>query len=220
MREVYVLSGLGVDQRVFEQMNFYAFEPRFIRWLIPHSSESLEHYSKRLLPQIRAEKPILIGLSFGGIIAIEIAQHIKVEKIILIASAKTRNEIPVYFRMIGKLNLLRIIPIGFLKSGNVISNWFFGLQSVRDRQLLKQILKDTDIVFLRWAIDQILNWKHKAIPMNVFHIHGTSDRILPIRNVSSDIQITGGGHFMTVNRAEEVSEALNILLKKNCVYWP
>ena len=40
------------------------------------------------------------------------------------------------------------------------------------------------------------------------HIHGSADRILPIKYAKANIVIENGGHFMTLNKAKEVSEIL------------
>lgn len=53
-------------------------------------------YAKRLSLQITDEQPILIGLSFGGMMAMELAKIIKVQKIVLLASAKSANELQLH----------------------------------------------------------------------------------------------------------------------------
>ncbi len=175
--------------------------------------ESIESYASRILCQINSPNPILFGLSFGGIMAIEVAKLIKTEKVIIIASAKEKSEIPFYFRLMGKLGLLNLVPLSFLKNYNFITSWFFGAKKESERTLLKQILKDTDVFFLKWALEKVINWENKNKLNNSFHIHGTHDRILPIKFVKSDYQIENGGHFMTLSHSEEISKILNKALK-------
>src|SRR6185295_12662907 len=103
--EIYILSGLGADERVFKSIDFGNHEIHFIQWVPPLLNESIEEYSKRISTQIKSPRPILIGLSFGGMMAVAISKHIETEKIILIASAKTKKEIPFYFRTIGALQI-------------------------------------------------------------------------------------------------------------------
>lgn len=174
--------------------------------------ETIESYASRLLPQITSKQPILVGLSFGGIVAVEIARQMDTEKIILIASAKTRQEIPFYFRMAGWFRLHKLVPASMLKSPNYLSNWFFGTTSESEKKILKQILADTDPVFLNWAIDKIVHWKNLEEPKNVIHVHGTADRILPVTIVKSDIKVKDGGHLMTINKASELNEILSKIL--------
>lgn len=208
-KELYIFSGLGADERVFQKLEFKDYKTTFIKWIPPFDSENIEQYAKRLIAQIPSKKPTLLGLSFGGLIAIEVAKQIEIEKIILIASAKTKNEIPIYYRLAGKLKLHKILPTKLLKKANFISYWIFGIKSNFDKQLLKQILLDTDKDFLKWAIDKVVNWENETILEQIFHIHGTADRILPYCFVSSDLSVKNGGHFMTLNKSDELNKILN-----------
>lgn len=207
-KALYIFSGLGADERVFQRLDFSGFKVTFVKWITPSKSETIEHYAARILDQITTAKPILIGLSFGGIIAVEVAKLVETEKVILIASAKTRREIPYYYRIAGKMGFHKILPTKLLKRSNCFSNWFFGTTTAFEEKLLKQILIDTDPIFLSWAIDKIVRWTNQTYPQNTFHIHGTGDRILPCKFVNSNITIEGGGHLMTLNKAEELDQIL------------
>jgi pimeloyl-ACP methyl ester carboxylesterase len=206
MKNIYIFSGLGADKRVFQKMNFSPYNATFIDWITPAKTDSLESYARKLIPQIKHEKPIVIGLSFGGIMATEMAKIIAVEKIILIASAKTKTEIPYYFRLAGKLKLHRLLPVKLMKMPNFFSFWFFGTENKNDKKILREILKDTDENFLQWAIDKIVHWENKTEHQNLVHIHGDADRILPLKFVNCDIKIKNGGHFMTLNKSEALME--------------
>ena len=140
--------------------------------------------------------------------AVEVAKQIETDKVILIASAKTEMEIPFYYRFAGQLGLHKLMPTRLLKSSNFITNWFFGISSTFDKRLLKQILIDTDPTFLKWAIDKVTRWKSQTQLNNIFHIHGTNDKILPFRFVKSNLSITNGGHLMTLTKADELSQIL------------
>ncbi len=211
-KELYIFSGLGADERAFQRLDFSDFSTTFIKWIVPHDTETIENYTTRLLDQITTTKPTLIGLSFGGLIAIEVAKQIDTEKVILIASSKTKKEIPFYYRFAGQIGLHKLLPTIVLKSSNFITNWFFGTSSMFDKQLLKQILIDTDPTFLKWAIDKVTKWENQTQILNLFQIHGTSDRILPIKFVSCNSTINNGGHLMTINKADELNNILRKLL--------
>ncbi|WP_298119836.1 alpha/beta hydrolase [Flavobacterium sp.] len=211
MENLYIFSGLGADKRVFKYLDFSKYNATFIDWINPFETESIEDYAKRLTTQITSENPTLIGLSFGGIMAVEVGKIIESKKIILIASAKSKNEIPFYYRFAGFFNLHKLIPAKLMKKSNYLSFWFFGIDSKENKILLKEILKDTDETFLKWAIDKIVNWKNTYIHKNLKHIHGTKDRILPIQFVKSYVKIVDGGHFMTIDKFEE----LNIVLENS-----
>ena len=209
---IYIFSGLGADERVFQKLDFTGLTVTFIKWLIPQRNETIEHYATRLLTQICSTKPTLIGLSFGGIMAIEVAKQIDTEKVILLASAKTKIEIPFYYRLAGQLNIHKLLPTKLLTKSNIFTNWFFGVSSTFDKELLKTILKQTDTNFLTWAIDKIVVWTNHIELRNLTHIHGTADRILPIRFVKSDLKVINGGHFMTLNKSSELTKMIRELL--------
>lgn len=213
MQTLYLFSGLGADKRVFQYIDFSGFDIRFIEWIVPEKEENISQYAQRLTAQIPDKNPILVGLSFGGMMAIEVAKWTNPTKVILIASAKNYQEIPFYYRILGKLTLHKILPIRLFKQANTLSYWFFGAKTEAEKQLLADIFQDTDSHFLAWAIDKILTWENTTIPANLLHIHGTKDQILPICFVKSDIQIENGGHFMTINEAERVSLEIKNALK-------
>lgn len=207
-KEIYIFSGLGADERVFQKLDFSGCSITFVKWITPLQSETIEHYATRLLTQIKSTNPILIGLSFGGLMAIEVAKQIETEKVIVIATAKTKNEIPFYYRFAGYIGLHKLLSASLLKSSNAFTNWFFGVTESREKQLLKQILKDTDPVFLKWAIDKVARWSNKTELKNIFHIHGSSDKVLPLTFVKCDAVIDKGGHLMTLNKVEQLNSII------------
>ena len=212
MKQIFILSGLGTDERVFKHIEFPGCQTTYIKWIEPLDKETLAAYAKRLTQQITANSPVLVGLSFGGIVATEISKLIATEKLILIASVKTRKEIPFFFRISGKLNLHKLMPSKFFTEGSFISNWLFGIETESDKKLLSEILHDTDPMFFKWAINEIVKWDNAIKAPNITHIHGTADRIFPYRFVQADHTIKNGGHFMTVNRSAEINSILKTVL--------
>lgn len=214
LRKIYVLSGLGVDHRVFAAIDFGNFEVVHLPWLKPEDKESISAYAGRISALITDQTPILIGLSFGGIMAQEIARIIPCAKIILIASAKTKAELPAIYRFIGGTRLHKLVP-GFLFAySGQFTEWFFGAKTEVQKKLLATILRETDPAFRDWAINALLTWHQNSPPGKSISIHGSRDRIIPIRNVAADFIVPGAGHFLTVTHAKEVSELLQIILKQ------
>lgn len=58
---IYILSGLGVDRRVFKKIDFGSLKVTYLEWIAPISTESISSYARRLSAKITAERPILIG---------------------------------------------------------------------------------------------------------------------------------------------------------------
>ena len=179
----YLLSGLGADGTVFQYLDFEGVEVEYMEWLSPLPKETLPAYAKRMTQKITTPHPILVGLSFGGMVAMEIAKQIPVKKVILISSAKERKELPWFYRFSAKLKLQKILPYTLIKRTNGFTYWLFGATSAHEKALLKEIFRKTPTTFLKWAINAILTWKNTEISTHILHIHGDKDRILPYKNV-------------------------------------
>lgn len=211
MSKIYIFSGLGVDKRVFHKIDFSNLNAVFVDWIDPLKKESFESYAQRISKDFEKDA-ILIGLSFGGMLAVEVSKIIQTKKVIVIASAKNKNELPKWFLLAGTLKFNNIVPSSLLKTTNFVTNWLFSAHTSTEKKLLKEIIKDTDSTFLKWAINQIVNWNNEIIPANCIHIHGTNDHILPSKHLKVDYSIKNGGHFMTVTKAKQIE----IIIKKLC----
>ena len=218
LKNIYCISGLGADERVFQKLQFEGYQPIHICWLEPEPGENIADYARRLTTQIKSERPILIGLSFGGIIAVEMAKQIDTEKVILISSTKNQQEVPFYFKIFRWLPIYRLLPAKLiLWFARLLASWFFSLETVAERKLFRAILFDTNARFMKWAIDRIVTWKNELIPQNTFHIHGKNDRIFPYRFVHEDFSVEHGGHFMIMNRAERISNLIQKIVDLDTV---
>lgn len=209
MRDIYLISGLGADRRVFQFLNFGDLRIHHIDWVDPGKDESLQDYVRRLCKQITRPRPILLGVSFGGMIAIEIGKLIETDKIVIISSAKSRDDFPRLRRM-GWLKILAVLPATILKTPNEVVYWFFGARLRSEKKLLKAIMKDADVRFLRWALGKVFSWQNRVRLPNVVSIHGTKDRLIPYTR--ADYVIQNGGHLMIINRSAEIERIINTVL--------
>lgn len=204
---VYFFSGLGADETVFQKLVLPSdWNVVHVIWLEVERKETLIEYCNRLSTQINTTETFsFVGLSFGGIVATELSKVISPKHLILISSISNKNELSFYYKIAGFLGLHKIIPATLLASTSFITFWFFGVKSKTEKALLRNAIKKTSPKFIKWAISQILSWKNKERLLNVFHIHGTADRLFWFLKVKADVRIEKGGHFMVYNRAEEIS---------------
>ena len=107
---IYFISGLGADRRVFQKLKLpEGFTAQYIDWIKPFEDESLEAYSKRMATAIDTSKPfVLVGLSMGGMVSIEIAKFTQPKLVILISSIKSIDELPWYYKLGGTFQLDKI----------------------------------------------------------------------------------------------------------------
>jgi pimeloyl-ACP methyl ester carboxylesterase len=208
-KNIYLISGLGADERVFQNLNFGSYEPKFIHWIEPKHNESLKEYAVRLSEQIETTNPIVLGVSFGGMLAIEIGKRIDCQQVILVSSAKTKHDIPFIYRLFGQMGLHKLMPTALLKQANILTYWLFGMTTKSEKELLKSILHNTDSIFLKWAINAIVHWNNEEMVEKAVHIHGNSDHVLPISCIKNiDFRIENGGHLMIFNQAEAINNTL------------
>ena len=212
MKKVYFISGLGADKRAFSFLDLSFCEPIFIEWIKPLEKESLKSYALRLKEQIPDPHPVVIGVSFGGMLATEISKSDPSVKAIIIASNKKKTEFPKIFLAGKYIPAYKWMPPAILKRASLIRLKFFGPKGIEQREMFKQILKDADTDFSKWAIYSILHWENIEIPSNLTHIHGTSDKLLPFRLVKADYTIEGGSHLMIMNEHKDISALLKKLI--------
>ncbi len=208
-KPIYCISGLGADHRIFKKLSIKNAELIHIPWLKYDKNESVSHYAEKLSAKIPGDNPIILGLSFGGMLAVEIAKHRTTEKIFLVSSSKTANELPPlkgFLKFIIQSNLL---PAGLFTIPNRFIFKRFGADNKEKRELLAEILKDTNGGFVKWALRALLSWNNTTYPGNVTHIHGTADKILLSELVHPDYWIKNGTHLMVYDRADEVSNIIS-----------
>ena len=216
MKTIYCISGLGADEKAFSKLKIdEGYRLKFIPWMIPIQTESIEQYAARMLKQIEDPAPILLGLSFGGIMCTEIAKLITVKKIIIVSSIKTSNELPSWMRTAAWLGLNKLIPLRSTRLTAPIQNRMLGVSNKEDLQIAQYYRKHADKSYIKWAVHQVINWQNKWIPPCLFHIHGDNDKMFPIKKVNPDFIVKNGGHFMIMNRAGEVSSCINSTLQDN-----
>jgi pimeloyl-ACP methyl ester carboxylesterase len=207
---IYFISGLGADRQAFDKIKLSEhFAIHHIDWLDPLKNEALPTYAKRMMYGIDRTQPfILAGLSFGGILCIEIDKLLPASKIFLISSISQRGQLPWYLRMAGSLRLHRMGFISLLKKIPSITNWAFGAGNGRLKNYLQAMIDKTSDNYLHWSLDTILAWKQTSKPNHVIQIHGTADKLFPIKYIKPDFTLTHGSHFMIVTHADKISEIM------------
>jgi pimeloyl-ACP methyl ester carboxylesterase len=207
---LYFISGLGADRRVFRKLTVPpSFKVNHIDWIPVAAEEGLGDYCQKLAKQVDQREPFtLIGLSFGGIIAIEMAKLIRPVQTIIISSISRPEEAGQVYVTLGKLKLQRIIPLRFLLKPSRFLFQAFGAHTEEEKILLRQILADTDPDFFRWSLNRMFSWENEWIPERMLHIHGTKDRILPFQESMRAIPVEGGEHLMVFSRSAEISGLL------------
>ncbi|HEY0273870.1 MAG TPA: alpha/beta hydrolase [Chitinophaga sp.] len=211
---IYLISGMGADERLFQKLRFPEnYVIHHLPWLTPVSQEeTIEAYAARFVAQIHHPNPVLLGVSFGGILSVEIARQLPVKKVVLVSSIKRTAEKPAYFNWVRRLRLHHLPDQLIFQRRYPVVKFYNNIETEEDELLLKSFLSKQDNAYMRWAIKTIINWQSDFTPASLYHIHGTKDRPFPIRYVKPTHIIPGGGHFMVLNRHEQLNAILQEIL--------
>ena len=207
--KVYFISGLAADKRVFKYIQLpQGYEAVYLDWITPEKEEPLPAYALRMAESIDKSEPFaLVGLSFGGMLATEIAKQYPSAATILISSIPISTQLPGYFRWAGKLKLHKIVPPSVIKV-SAATKRFFTRESNEDKKLLWQIINESDTDLIRWSLQAILSWHNEAIPAPIWQIHGTRDGVLPVKFTQPTYTIPRAGHLMIMTQPDVVNDYL------------
>ncbi|MCG2610507.1 alpha/beta hydrolase [Flavobacterium sp. SM15] len=207
---VYFMPGLAASSKIFERIKLpeEQFEVHLLEWDMPEKKETLQMYTQRMVKKIAHENPVLIGVSFGGILVQEMAQLIPVQKTIIISSVKCKMEFPLRMKIAKNTKAYKLIPTRMFSNVEFLLK--YGLnEKIKERlELYKKYLSVNDKKYLDWAIEHVLLWDRKKIDPNVIHIHGDMDSVFPIKNIRNCIVVKGGTHAMILFKAKWLNENL------------
>ena len=204
---VYFMPGMSANSLIFERIKLPSkFHSHFLEWIPPIKSESLKDYSIRLSKFIKHQNPILIGVSFGGLIVQEISEIINVRKVIIISSVKSNKELSNSMKFAKKTKSYKLLPLSWIDDFENLMTFVFGPKIKRRVSLYRKYLSVRDKNYLDWSIDKIVNWERETPIENVTHIHGTYDLIFPILNLKNYVPVEKGDHAIILKKADWLSE--------------
>lgn len=209
------MPGLAAGPSIFENIKLpeEQFEMYFLEWFLPIENESIESYALRMTQKITHNNPVLIGVSFGGVLVQEMAKIIKTDKVIIISSVKTNKEFPSRFKIARNTKAYKLIPTQLLADIEKLVKYAFGDNIVAKRlKLYEKYLSVRDKHYLDWAVETILCWNQKEINEAVIHIHGDADEVFPIKHIRKCIVVKGGTHIMILNKFKWMNENLPKLI--------
>jgi pimeloyl-ACP methyl ester carboxylesterase len=216
MSTVYCISGLGADEHIFDGLDVPGVTWAHLPWLMPSGDEPLEAYAGRMKAGIRGDDPVLLGVSFGGMMAIEIAKLFPAAMVIIVSSIRHWRQLPLPIKMTTHLGLGKWTPPANLRLLAPLQDYFLGVETKADARLVREYRGNVDPHYLQWSIRNIAGWQNEWQPASFYHIHGSKDKIFPINLVEPTHVIEGGGHLMIHNRALEISGLLTGILAGAC----
>ncbi len=212
--KIYAIPGLGTNHLIFNDLKIKTHELVILKWPPLKQEYTMVDYARCFTEQINTGEPfILLGLSFGGMLAIELGKIHKSEKIILISSAKTHKGLSGAVRFFKFFPVYKVISDKMYRHLSYKGKYLLGFL-MDYMKILSKMGKDLPENYFKYSIQYIVNWNNTVIPENTFLIHGTSDRLIRFNKKYVDYSVKSGSHAMIITKAKEVSEIVNEILEK------
>jgi esterase/lipase len=212
---IYFVPGLAAGPEIFEHLELSPekYDLHFMEWKTPLAlEESISNYAMRMTDDIVHKNPVLIGVSFGGIMVQEMSKYMEVQKTIIISSVKTSTELPKRFRMAKFIKAYKLFPTQIVSNFEDYAKYFLGKSLKNRAEIYQKYLSVRNTTYLNWSIKNVLNWEQEQPLNNLVHIHGTSDHVFPIKHIENAIEIEGGTHVMILTKAKKISKIIDATL--------
>jgi pimeloyl-ACP methyl ester carboxylesterase len=210
------MPGLAANSKIFEFIRLpKPFVIHKLEWIDPLPNESIQSFSKRMCEKIKKKNPILLGVSFGGIIVQEMSKIIPCHKVIIISSVKSYKEFPIHIMLGRKSKAYKYFPTQWIDKTEDFIGFVFGPSMRKRMGLYKHYLSFRSKEYLQWALHHFFQWDQKEADPKVIHIHGTHDALIPVFNIKNYIAVKGGTHAMILRKAHLLNEILPEIILKN-----
>ena len=202
---VYLLPGMAGGDRIFDRLGPLLPNARAINWIDPRSDESLAKYAVRIAAEVTEADCFIAGVSFGGVVALEVSRIVQPRGCFLISS--NPNQLPPWLR------IWRIF------AGSDCQRTLNGIGRVASIIPRKSRTRSTGRItklagaaggWQRWATSAVLGWRPdcRVADVSIIQIHGDADATFPIRYVTPDIIIPTGGHVLPLTHPNAVADAM------------
>ena len=199
---VYMMPGMAANTKIFDFINLgNLFEVHLLSWTTPNKGESLTAYATRMCEQIHHTNPVLVGVSFGGILIQEMSKLIPCRKVIIISSVRSRKEFPIHMRITCKTKAYRFFPTQWIDNIEEFVAFMFGPSARKRMDYNKKYLSVRSTHYLDWALEAMFTWEQDEPLEDVIHIHGTYDLVFPAFYLKDFIAVPKGTHVMIILKA-------------------
>ena len=209
---IYFMPGLAAGPEIFHNLTLdkELYEFHYLTWKKPLAlEESIANYAMRMTDEIKHDNPVLIGVSFGGIIVQEMSKFIDVKKIIIISSVKSTNELPTRFKIASVSKIYKLFPTQIVTNFENYAKYFVGKSLEKKAKIYKKYLSVRGKTYIKWSIHSVINWRQEKPSEGIVHIHGSDDYVFPVKNIKNFIEIKDGNHSMIILKAKQISKIIH-----------
>jgi pimeloyl-ACP methyl ester carboxylesterase len=208
------MPGLAASPKIFEYIDLppAQFEVHHLDWFLPSPGMELAEYARIMAEKVPHKDPVLIGVSFGGMLIQEMARYLNPRKLIVISSIKCRQEMPRRLLLARYTSLHKLLPTGVVHNLETLTRFAFG-DAVRKRlKLYERYLGIREKSYLDWALDAIVHWDREEPEPGLVHIHGDQDAVFPMTHLGACLAVEGGTHTMIIHRYKWFNEQLPAII--------
>jgi len=210
----YLITGFSLDRRVLDRLGLPPERFRCADLIAAEPREKLPHYALRMADALGFSPGDAVGgLSFGGMVALEIARQCRASRLLMLASCTHPRFIRPAFRASGRLTPW--IPDAALHAlfKNVPALLrLLGMHTSKNAAFLREVMASFPAALIRQLPGMMLDWEgcEPAVPYAALHC----DRdwlIRPPLHLSELTLLPGKSHLLSVSHAEATR---NFLLQR------
>lgn len=224
---IVLFPGLAADPKMFgPQKRFFGDDLECPDWLQPKSDESFDHYAQRWANQLRPKpgdtRPLYLGgVSFGGLVAMQIARYLSPRAVILIGSCRSSAAKPARWQVARRVG--DMIPQWLLSRRWVLAAgglWLSIVDHLDDsnRSLMIAMAKDSDPELIRWSGHTCADWEFDSAEVPGFppvhQIHGKNDAIIPLHLDDPDTVIADGRHILVFSHPQTINRFIMDVIRR------
>ena len=209
---LFLFPGLGADGRVFARQRFGPYKIVVPPWIEPEADETLNEYTRRLAAGIDwPRRFVLGGVSFGGMAAQEMTQHVHPVGLVLLASRTVSRSraVPLFVAN----SLIQARPDQPVESIADIPRRLHEVYADfpdEEKLLFADMLANEPVERLRRFARMVAPWHGvERVPCPRVVIHGTNDKVIPPEMSEPDVLIEGAGHLVNWTHADQVNQAIH-----------
>ena len=211
---IYLMPGMAANPTIFEHIKLpeEQYKINWLEWKLPNKNETISSYAKRMCEDINHDNPVLLGVSFGGILVQEMSRHIALRKLFVVSSVKTKHELPKRFKILKATKAYKLLPTQLASNLDLLAKFSFGDLVKKRIDLYKRFLSVSDKYYLDWSIEQVINWEQEDVIPEAIHIHGEKDMVFPHHCIQNCITVKNGTHIMIIDKYKWFNENLPKLI--------
>ena len=209
---IWCIGGLGSNAMHFRALKRHFPAARIIDLPKAKGKWGWEEYLQSFL-KTQEEKPdLILGFSFGGLLAQRLQSHFPQAKMVLVNSITRRSQLPPLVRFLAAMRIHRAIPMALFHARNPISRWILKQLFGSAAGLFVGMMKEAGPYTCRFALRAVFELEPFTGRVD-YRIHGEQDQLFPIQYIKEPYVLLQGGHFLWLSEGETIAKYCADLLE-------